>query len=215
MRVLNCNLTSWITSSSTSGSSPPDRNDNLLSTCPRRLSEGLDEFKEPTSHLLGNPDLLSVTWCYCFCLGSGLLTLGRKKVISSLCTPFPSSGIWKGQRGRIPKHKYSFKLKTFGILYSSCQPTPVSCLQNTGKLAGYSPWGHKQSDITEWLSLAHSNFHRTFQELWSKTLGHLTSLLQSCCSSVPLAHCTSVLPATSDGTCRAIERPYLLIPVLG
>ena len=31
-------------------------------------------------------------------------------------------------------------------------------------LAGYSPWGHKESDITEWLSLSHSKLviHRAW-----------------------------------------------------
>ena len=38
------------------------------------------------------------------------------------------------------------------------QPTPVylpgECHGQRG-LAGYSSWGHKQSDMTEWLSLSH------------------------------------------------------------
>ena len=37
------------------------------------------------------------------------------------------------------------------------QPTPVFCLENLHgqrSLAGYCPWGHKELDMTEWLSTA-------------------------------------------------------------
>ena len=36
------------------------------------------------------------------------------------------------------------------------QPTPVSCLEKSygwRSLVGYSPWGHKEVDMTEWLTL--------------------------------------------------------------
>ena len=41
------------------------------------------------------------------------------------------------------------------------QPTPVFCLKKNnlmerGSLLGYSSWGCKESDITEWLSMKHS-----------------------------------------------------------
>ena len=29
----------------------------------------------------------------------------------------------------------------------------------TEELAGYSPWGHKESPVTEWLTLSLSHFH--------------------------------------------------------
>ena len=47
-------------------------------------------------------------------------------------------------------------------------PLQFSCLENTHgqrSLVGYSPWGHKESDTTEWLSSAQ------FRASWSKELG--------------------------------------------
>ena len=41
-------------------------------------------------------------------------------------------------------------------------PLEYSCLENhhgQGSLAGYSPWGHKELDMTEWLSTSHSTFY--------------------------------------------------------
>ena len=38
------------------------------------------------------------------------------------------------------------------------KPLQYSCLENSygqRSLVGYSPWGHKESGITEWLSTAH------------------------------------------------------------
>ena len=38
-------------------------------------------------------------------------------------------------------------------------PLQNCCLENPrgqGSLVGYSPWGHKESDTTEWLSIAHN-----------------------------------------------------------
>ena len=38
-------------------------------------------------------------------------------------------------------------------------PLQYSCLENPQgqrSLAGYSPWGHKELDMTEWLSTAHT-----------------------------------------------------------
>ena len=41
-------------------------------------------------------------------------------------------------------------------------PLQYSCLENPvdkRSLAGYSPWGHKESDTTEWLRTAQHNVH--------------------------------------------------------
>ena len=38
-------------------------------------------------------------------------------------------------------------------------PLQYSCLENPQgqrSLVGYSPWGHKELDMTEWLSTAHT-----------------------------------------------------------
>jgi len=47
------------------------------------------------------------------------------------------------------------------------QPTPVSCLENLhgqGSLAGYSPWGRIESDMTERLSTAQVTGRLRFPE---------------------------------------------------
>ena len=47
-------------------------------------------------------------------------------------------------------------------LEEGMQPTPVSCLENPHgqkSLPGYSPWGCKESDTTEWLSTHTILFH--------------------------------------------------------
>ena len=45
------------------------------------------------------------------------------------------------------------------------KPLQYSCLVNPHgqrSLVGYSPWGHKESDMTEWLSTAQSLFHFSY-----------------------------------------------------
>ena len=60
-----------------------------------------------------------------------------------------------------------------------------SCLENPHgqrSLAGYSPWGHKESDMTKQLSTAH---HSCYKPSFSK-LGPLYSLLSKPCFYVIL-----------------------------
>ena len=40
-------------------------------------------------------------------------------------------------------------------LQYSCRDNPT----NTGGLAGYSPWGHKEPNMIEWLSVRHTNVY--------------------------------------------------------
>ena len=62
-----------------------------------------------------------------------------------------------------------------------------SCLENPHgqrSLVGYSPWGHKESDTTEWLS-THTHTHQDFHFIeflltsphWEEQLGLKTSLV--------------------------------------
>ena len=56
-------------------------------------------------------------------------------------------------------------------------PLKYSCLENPHgqrRLAGYSPWGHKESDRTEWHSRA-QDIHM-FHPSWSSLPPHLTPL---------------------------------------
>ena len=59
-------------------------------------------------------------------------------------------------------------------------PLQYSCLENPHgqrSLVGYSPWGHKESDTTKWLSMAHINFR--------KFSGNITSWTSSVISFLP------------------------------
>ena len=58
-------------------------------------------------------------------------------------------------------------------------PLQYSCLENPHgqrSLVGYSPWGHKESDMTEWLSIAQAeskdtpNGNNMKQIIWSKVI---------------------------------------------
>ena len=52
-------------------------------------------------------------------------------------------------------------------------PLQYSCLENPHgqrSLAGYSPWGRKESDMTEWLSTAQQLVNRQLQTLHSRRL---------------------------------------------
>ena len=49
-------------------------------------------------------------------------------------------------------------------------PLQYSCLEKPhgwGSLAGYSPWGHKELDMTEWLRTACQVFHLQFRQFFS------------------------------------------------
>ena len=49
------------------------------------------------------------------------------------------------------------------------QPTPVFLpgeSHGQRRLAGYSPWGHKESDTTEWLTRAHTHTHTHIHTHW-------------------------------------------------
>ena len=53
-------------------------------------------------------------------------------------------------------------------------PLQYSCLENPHgqrSLAGYSPWGHKELDMTEWLSIAHTYIIYSFSYSYF-TLSH-------------------------------------------
>ena len=53
-------------------------------------------------------------------------------------------------------------------------PFQYSCLENPHgqrSLAGYSPWGHKELDMTEWLSIAHTYIIYSFNYSYF-TLSH-------------------------------------------
>ena len=49
------------------------------------------------------------------------------------------------------------------------QPTPVSLLWKSHgqrNLVHYSPWGHKESDVTEWLTSSQFHFHLQLLTQW-------------------------------------------------
>ena len=86
------------------------------------------------------------------------------------------------------------------------QPTPDSCLENPmdkGVSDGYSPWGCKESDTTEWLTLS-----LTFKgERGSADHGSL--LKKACCSAQSGVdfHCEPDWPAVLDRAHRKTVAP--------
>ena len=59
-------------------------------------------------------------------------------------------------------------------------PLQYSCLENPHgqkSLVGYSPWGHKESDTTKWLSTAHINFGKFSGNITSRTSSVISFLL--------------------------------------
>jgi len=67
--------------------------------------------------------------------------------------------------GKEEGRTYNILQKVFGLAYDAFweghgNPLQYSCLENLHgerNLVGYSPWGHKESDTTEWLS-THDTF---------------------------------------------------------
>ena len=69
------------------------------------------------------------------------------------------------------------------------QPTPVSLLgESHGQrsLAGYSPWGHKESNMTEWLTLSLSCSHLVSPFILSELHSFQVSFTSQRCPSLPL-----------------------------
>ena len=72
-----------------------------------------------------------------------------------------------------------------------------SCLENPHEqksLAGYSPWGHKESDMTERLSIAYSTALRSAFRPFSVT----PAVCSQCISLEPPAHPTAPTPCLSQ-----------------
>ena len=69
-----------------------------------------------------------------------------------------------------------------GLIIGSCRspgegngyPLQYSCLENPmdRSLEGYSPWGHKESDTTDRLSLSHTHIHTAASYPNPSTLAH-------------------------------------------
>ena len=93
--------------------------------------------------------------------------------------PFPVSQVFK-------RHFYRNKPQGFEqvpVLFwrRKWQPTPVFLpgeFHGQRSMAGYSPWGHKESDTTEWLRSTFIHWHSTLRKSLSSLFLHLfTSVL--------------------------------------
>ena len=64
--------------------------------------------------------------------------------------------------------------------------THYSCLENSheqSSLVGHSPWSHKESDTTEWLSTTQHSVTKISMRLW--TIVHAVTHLHVCPASLP------------------------------
>ena len=90
-----------------------------------------------------------MVWCKFYCLPREWISFMFKKISSGTSGKEPA---WECRR-------YKMLFQSLGQedpLEKGMQPTPIFLpgeFHRQRSLAGYSPWGHRESDTTEWLTL--------------------------------------------------------------
>ena len=101
------------------------------------------------------------------------------------------------QHRRHRRHKFNPWVRKI-LWWKKWQPTPVFLpgkSHEQRRLVGYSPWGHKESDITEWAQHTHFLIHWKYTYEWMKinVMGYQNPLIIQilCPSSLILNLCPS------------------------